>query len=171
MKKLILILITGLFFCTTSYGASISDLLGSKKGIKFACKTTDGDVKRIRTKVFTKKWSNNNEGSITIYEIKGKNLFEDERQICCGKEKTYVDFMNIKRTQELLISDNYYKFNSTNYKQYSDNIKSIERSLEINRFTGEFTDRYFYLGDDNLWEKGSYEFFGGTCEKATEQKF
>ena len=67
----------------------------------------------------------------------------------------------------------YYKFTIHKGRVKNDNKKLIITWGKLSDFDnkGEFTDRYFYLGDDNLWEKGSYEFFGGTCEKATEQKF
>jgi hypothetical protein len=38
MKKLLGILVLGLFWCSNVYAASISDLLGGKKSIKLSCK-------------------------------------------------------------------------------------------------------------------------------------
>ena len=37
MKKLILVLLAGLFLCSTSYGATIKELLKGKKSIRLSC--------------------------------------------------------------------------------------------------------------------------------------
>jgi hypothetical protein len=43
MKRLILILITGIFFCNISYGATIKELLGKKKELILNCTITKED--------------------------------------------------------------------------------------------------------------------------------
>jgi hypothetical protein len=168
MKKLILTLIMGLLLSNISYGASISDLLGSKKGIKLACTIKEGEVNPSTRKKTT--WSGE-DGATIIYEIKGKNLFEDGAKICCGKERTYIDSMNKRRTEELIITENYYKYTYEGYKENS-YVRTHQRYIEINRYTGSFVvNRNYYTDNvEPTLDAGSYVINKGICVKASENK-
>ena len=87
MKKLILILITGLFLSNTSYAATISELLGSKKGIQLNC-------------LMTPEHDDSEEAKFnSFYEIKGDKFYSggDLRDSPAEITDTYI-IHNMKPT-------------------------------------------------------------------------
>ena len=81
MKKLILILITGLFFGTTSYGASISELLKSGKSIKLICTIE---------KANEWTWDRHSNGDLYIKDTKIDSLIGDKTNYLIKDESTVV---------------------------------------------------------------------------------
>ena len=67
MKKLILILITGLFLCSASYGATIKELLGKKNELILNCTITKEDF--IAAEEFSKALVGTSVGDSHTFKI------------------------------------------------------------------------------------------------------
>tara|TARA_Y100000294_G_C8375888_1_gene264677 strand:+ start:33 stop:542 length:510 start_codon:yes stop_codon:yes gene_type:complete len=169
MKKLIFILITGMFICNISYGATIKELLKGGKSIKLSCTIEEGEMK-----FEGEAWRDAPDwkGKKVIYEIKGKDFYINDEKFCCDDVKKDVYGMYVLKDsngnithyiQELLkITDNRFKLQTSYHvvKTKSEN----NLSVEINRNTGKYTTFEKTWGIGRSMERG-------TCEKATGTKF
>ena len=165
MKKLILILITGLFFGTTSYVASISELLKGGKSIKLICtiekanewtwdRHSNGDLYIKDTKIDSLIGDKIN----YLIEVEGEesaSLYVNGDKICCDEsEYSSVDEHKYEFNMKQVLRDNF----------------TLPWSVEINRITGQFFSRRY----TSLTKKLSVPFaveLKGDCEKASEKKF
>ena len=170
MRKLILILITGLFLSNTSYGASISELLGNKKSIKLSCVINKYSNRDIDNPSDKGKVDIRNVNKLFI--VVEKELFS----INFGGSQTEKHDLNITSSyitngpieREIVISDesielkyleNVIGENRTKYRDY----ESIE--VSINRYTGDL------VYSERLWSWGMDVHIRGNCTKAGDKKF
>ena len=140
-------LITGMFLCSISYGASISDLLGGKKSIKLSCKVEEA-VKTRDAGVGIVV------GSLISYEISKNKLYVNNEE--------WSDEKNIPTINKNSISF-FKKVESSKNKWWLGNI-------EINRISGSFQHdvaEKWGQGDEN----GYIKVYSGVCEKVADKKF
>ena len=153
MKKLILILITGLFFGTTSYGATIKELLGKKKELILNCTITKED---FSDEGFSKNLVGNSVGASHTFKI---NFAEEiVNSTILGEPVPFHIF------KEEIIS-----FSDTN----AGGDITLTDMYSISRYTGTY--EIFRLIKKKRKESDGYGFGGvnkyGTCEKVEGKIF
>ena len=160
MKKLIPMMFAAIFLCNISYGASISDLLGSKKSVILKCVTDKGYSITSEGIVDRPGWI----GEVDIWEIRdGKYLYWDNEQKSFGKNEEFVSESGYKILNKLTITEDKYRWK---FRQRNKDDDKLYRSydIEISRNSGRFTfnTSYHY----NKINQNSE----GTCKKVTDKK-
>ena len=160
MKRLILILITGMFLCNISYGASISELLKGGKSIKLICtiekargwfehEITDkkdipsliGDELffEIKEKSFTisaSDWIREEEYLIGITKSNDSGTYKREDEFPMHGELRDGSSEEFENEGSIEINNNYFLLSHSTYLPSDRYYKDIYDKIKINRFTG-----------------------------------
>ena len=179
MKKLILILITGIFICTTSYGATIKELLKGKESIKLLCVVEKLTAWFTDEELFDptdiQDWTPGWKGKEWFIEIKEKSFTKSDNFV---KIEYFIGINPIdafaktkdgksERLEEegrIEINDSYYLLSYYMYLPSDRNYRETYDLIKINRSSGKFNySRKEYSG-------GLRMEFEGTCKKAIDKK-
>ncbi len=132
------------FMVDVSGGYNSGELEGAND---FECYLLNNDTKNV--KVYSLK----NESSHPIMLILRKNCYADMRQTIIESNDTLL-FPSYPGGMEIIVSNNYRKYNNYEYSDYAFSVEEIENnnqsksSKEIEYITEEYSSKYYLVGFD-----------------------
>ena len=164
MKKLITILLATFFICTTSYGATIKELLKGKKSIRLSC-LIDYYAYTLFVDPFTHKELPDWIGLKISIVVEDKLFKIDRKEYHLDETTHWITGDPIKR--KILISDEFIKLKHIAYILGENRIKERDYDkvdITIDRYTGGF------VWVERNWTTGADVRIVGECTKIEEKK-